>query len=228
MSRDETPETVHWLETLNAYVIHGLDVLLMLLRGTGWFDQAFTENVIDSLAFDYNNVSDEDTFRSPIDGVAPDRQAQQVDWHYIDGGSSVLITNVLRKLESLLTGKDVTGNDFPNVMQRIKIGKRVTKMSRDDKVTAQPVTISFVDEADQTKAVESAKFDVVFCSTTLGAMQKMDLIGLELPYDTKAAIRSLRYDASTKVGIKFKSQWWVQDYGIRGGLGKTDMPLRTW
>ena len=65
-------------------------------------------------------------------------------------------------------------------------------------------------------------------TTTLAALQKMDLLGLKLPYTTKTAIRSLRYDPSTKIAIKFKTPWWIEKFGIKGGLGKTDMPLRTW
>lgn len=72
-------------------------------------------------------------------------------------------------------------------------------------------------------------YSTVINTTTLAALQKMDLIKLELPFATKTAIRSLRYDTSTKVGIKFKEPWWITKCGItQGGLGKTDMPLRVW
>lgn len=52
-------------------------------------------------------------------------------------------------------------------------------------------------------------------------------MGLELLYEHKHALRSLHYDTASKVGMQFKYAWWIT-YGIEGGLGKTDMPLRCW
>jgi hypothetical protein len=44
----------------------------------------------------------------------------------------------------------------------------------------------------------------------------------------KSAIRILRYDTSTKVGIKFKTMWWKEkEFDITlGGVAKTDLPIR--
>jgi hypothetical protein len=68
----------------------------------------------------------------------------------------------------------------------------------------------------------------VFNSTTMGCMQKMDLSKAGLSYGQKQAIRSLGYGASAKVGMKFSRPWWITDFGInRGGLGHTDLPIRT-
>ena len=70
-------------------------------------------------------------------------------------------------------------------------------------------------------------YDAVINTTTLGALQKMDTTKMEFSYSLKAAIRSLHYDTSTKVAIKFSYPWWITVKEItRGGLGKTDMPLR--
>jgi hypothetical protein len=68
----------------------------------------------------------------------------------------------------------------------------------------------------------------VFNSTTMGCMQKMDLSKAGLNYGQKQAIRSLGYGASAKVGMKFSRPWWITDFAInKGGLGHTDLPIRT-
>lgn len=56
----------------------------------------------------------------------------------------------------------------------------------------------------------------------------MDLQNAGLSWGTKQAIRSLNYGASCKVAIKFKTPWWqVAPFSInKGGLSKTDLPLR--
>jgi monoamine oxidase len=71
-------------------------------------------------------------------------------------------------------------------------------------------------------------YSAVINTTTLGALQKIDLTGMELPYGMKSAIRVLRYDTSTKVGIKFKKMWWKgAGFNINlGGVAKTDLPIR--
>lgn len=231
----ETFETTHWLETLNA--------------GTGWFDEAFTENVLESLVFDYYNPGREaGQTKVKVNGAhaesdpsaTSDTNAERGKWYYLQNGSSSLVINVLRKLEGMIAGNTPSNKEFPeakpsdfsNVMQRISCGRRVTKMSRDVSKSEKPIILVHVDSHDNSNEFVSANFDTVFNSTTFCALQRMDLIGLDLPYDTKAAIRSLRYDASTKVAIRFKKQWWTDKdiipVSIEGGLGKTDMPLRTW
>lgn len=227
----ETFETTHWLETLNA--------------GTGWFDEAFTENVLESLAFEYYDPGEAPKEKQKKEkavtesSAAPDTLAERGNWYYIKNGSSSLVINVLRKLEKMITGAasdkqfpEAKPEDFPEVMKRISRGKRVVRYGRNvqgEETTS--LTLAHVDSNDENSEPVSESFDAIFNSTTFGALQRMDLVGLDLPYDTKAAIRSLRYDPSTKVAIRFKKQWWTDStlpIVIKGGLGKTDMPLRTW
>lgn len=75
---------------------------------------------------------------------------------------------------------------------------------------------------------EEKDYFAVFNSTTLGALQHMDLKDAGLLWGTKQAIRSLGYGASCKVAIKFKTAWWQQDpFSIKkGGIARTDLPLR--
>lgn len=235
-------EATHWLETLNA--------------GTGWFDQAFSEHVLESLAFDYYSKEELKENQKSTDVQASDIQsmiseANGIDarliegqWYYIQNGSTSLVMNTMRRIEEISRGDKekikaeypaVNPKEaFPYVTERITQGKRVTKIGKSNYASPQPLSVSYVNTKGSPGEVETRNFDIVINSTTLAAMQKMDLLELDLPYDTKAAIRMLRYDTSTKVAIRFGTQWWNNNdlkikfkFNIQGGLGKTDMPLRT-
>lgn len=253
-------ETTHWLETLNA--------------GTGWFDQAFSEHVLETLAFEYYDEGEKRPIREldsietaggqpsvqeqrtigsllPVDSEGPDSRLSEGDWYYIQNGSTSLVINTMRKIQEVHNkdGKELVDlfypkvkskDAFPYVKDRITQGKRVIKIGRREDGSGkqvaysdlQPLTVSYVNTEGSPGKIETKDFDVVINTTTLSAMQKMDLLDLDVPYDTKAAIRMLRYDTSTKVAIRFKSRWWCNQNSefkikVRGGLGKTDMPLRT-
>lgn len=76
---------------------------------------------------------------------------------------------------------------------------------------------------------QAMSYGSVFNSVPLGCMRRMDLRKLPLTYGTKQALRSLNYGASTKVGMRFKNMWWRHErFNIRGGLSKTDLPLRVY
>ena len=81
------------------------------------------------------------------------------------------------------------------------------------------------DDEDQE---DHREYAAVFNSTTLAAMQRMDLTGAVLNYETKVAIRALRYGVSCKIGVKFKEAWWLNTplKIVQGGIGYTDLPLR--
>lgn len=49
----------------------------------------------------------------------------------------------------------------------------------------------------------------IISTMTLGALQVVDLTALNLEYDRKQAIRKLNYDPAGKIGMKFKSRWYV-------------------
>lgn len=71
------------------------------------------------------------------------------------------------------------------------------------------------------------QYATVFNTTTLASLQRMDLRGAELHPAQKDAIRSLHYDSSAKVAIRFDHPWWLSKCGISsGGTAVTDLPLR--
>ena len=191
----------------------------MSTSATGWFDLSFSENVMEDLAFDWGK-----DVKDPANPTKP----LQVDWWCVDGGTEVMIKKMLEQW-------------------KIKVNYRmpVTSIALDKTATADVDKMIVKHFDPETKKIVTKRYAAVINSTTLAALQKMDLTQLELSYATKTAIRSLRYDVSscsppvshtdigektsTKVGIKFKRAWWMEKpYNIRGGLGKTDLPLRVW
>jgi monoamine oxidase len=78
------------------------------------------------------------------------------------------------------------------------------------------------------QGAQTREYDTVFNTTTLGSARRMDLRGAELHPAQKEALRVLHYDASCKVGIKFKTPWWITLCDIaQGGGASSDLPLRT-
>ena len=132
---------------------------------------------------------------------------KQVDWWCIDGGTQLVPEAMNASLKTPL--------------QKESLGKRVSKIAydRNDKGEA-PMRVRVNGEA------EARSYMTIFATPTLACLQRMDLTELELLYEQKDALRSLHYDTASKVGMKFDHPWWIK-MGIEGGLGKSDMPLRT-
>jgi len=131
-----------------------------------------------------------------------------VDWYCINGGTQIVPEKMNKTLKKPLTEDTLC--------------KRVTTIgyNRENGGTS-PMTVKVDGEA------KSRDYLTVFATPTLACLQRIDLTELELLYEQKDAIRSLHYDTASKVGMQFKYAWWI-NYGIKGGLGKTDMPLRCW
>ena len=128
-----------------------------------------------------------------------------MNWYCIDGGTQLVPNAMNKRLQNPLTDKD--------------LGKRVTKIAENKAKDIMEVKLS----GEQ----KPREYMSVFATPTLACLQRIDLTELGLLYEQKDAIRSLHYDTASKVGMKFKRAWWIE-LGIKGGLGKTDMPLRTW
>ncbi|KAL2671599.1 hypothetical protein Neosp_014189 [[Neocosmospora] mangrovei] len=175
--------TIEWLETAT--------------YGTGWYDQALSECVLEEL-----------DFGTPAQDKYPGVQW----WWCIDGGAQRVAKLMAEKIK-----KPVQFNT-----QVEAINANVEK--RENPKDYVPMTLAIDNKGKKTKK----DYFAVFNSTTLGALQRMDLKDAGLLWGTKQAIRSLGYGASCKVAIKFKTAWWQQgDLNIKkGGIGRTDLPLR--
>ncbi len=135
------------------------------------------------------------------------KKDDEVKWWCIDGGTQLVPEAMNAKLKRPLRKED--------------LGKRVSKIAYDRKDKGEAPMRVKVNGEEGTRS-----YMTVFATPTLACLQRMDLTGLELLYEQKDALRSLHYDTASKVGMKFDHAWWIE-MGIQGGLGKTDMPLRT-
>lgn len=75
----------------------------------------------------------------------------------------------------------------------------------------------------------STEYDYVISTVPLPALRFVDLDGCNLSYAQLEGMRTLRYDSSCKVGIRFSSRWWqtLETGSIKGGQTKTDRVVRT-
>lgn len=170
--------------------------------GTSWYDEALSELILETINF----------------------SAKPEDWWCVLGGSQVIAKKMFQTLKN---------------RNAVEWEKRVTKIERlfttqdkkpEEKKPAVPDNVKIlVTFQGKEGEEEQREYEAVFNSAPLGAMQRMDLRGLNLNWGTKQAIRSLGYGASCKVGIKFKYRWWVEEEFLcitKGGVGKTDLPIR--
>lgn len=135
------------------------------------------------------------------------------DWTCILGGTSLVSDAMQKKLK-----------------EKVQFKKRVSKISIDHKISKDSEgnvkPNMFVTCAGEKETRDP--YVTVFNTTSLACLQRIDLTDLDLHPSQKDAIRSLHYDDSAKVAIKFKRPWWIQDCGITaGGVASTDLPLRT-
>lgn len=132
-----------------------------------------------------------------------DQPEQEISWYCIDGGADVLAQQMEKRI-----------NQKPNY------GSAITSIKLENFKEIHNLTVGIENQSPKSYAA-------VFNSTTLGAMQRMDLTGAGLNLGTKQAIRTLNYGASCKVGVRFSKAWWMlHPLDIKGGQGKTDLPIR--
>jgi monoamine oxidase len=153
------------------------------------------------------NLFDQAFSESVIDSFDFENPTPDVKWYCIEGGTSVLTDAMQARLST-----------------KVQTGKRVEAIFFDRTSSDEGnMAVKCNDEAEARKG-----YSTVFNTTTLGCLGRMDLRSLELHPSQKDAIRSLHYDESVKVALKFTYAWWIVDCGIAaGGVASTDLPLRT-
>ncbi|KAG9127559.1 hypothetical protein FRC07_012304 [Ceratobasidium sp. 392] len=172
------PTTViNWLETMSF--------------SSGWFDRAFSETILELLAFADGN--------------------SQTQWRCVKGGSDVITTTMLKRLQ----------ND-PNYKDNVKIHLCHQAATVEYDLGSKKFNIS-----GKYRPSEKLKgFEAFSKSGYSQAMRYMDLSSCRLDYAQRSALLMLQPGPSTKVGMKFKSNWWAKQ-GIIGGQSTTDLPVRT-
>lgn len=159
--------------------------------GTGTFDQAFSESIMDYFDLDQSTTGSKDS------GAAK--------WYSVDGGSSVVIERMCHQI---------------NKSSTIELGKQVRRIAIN---RSADLSVSCAGEKDARDG-----YATVFSTTPLACLQRIDTSSLHLDPLQEEAIRCLRYEDSTKVGIKFAYPWWIVDCGISGGgSASSTLPSRT-
>ncbi|KAK3168533.1 hypothetical protein OEA41_004981 [Lepraria neglecta] len=164
--------TIQWLEETDS--------------ATGLFDTAFTEAVMDSIAFDYSEEEEE-------------------EWKSVEGGTNLVTQAVIDMIKT-----------------KPRYNKRVTRMAFDRKAKSEEMMVVTTNYDE-----EPRRYATIINTTTLACLQRVDTTDLELSSTVKIAMRTLHYDSSTKVAIKFDNPWWISKFGItEGGVANTDLPIR--
>jgi len=188
-----------------AYPDAAINWLERMSTGTGLFDMAFSEMVIDDLQFDFPTG-----WELKYGGAVPPIEWK---WYCLAGGSEVFINAMVEKIKT-----------------KPKFSKRVTRIVPTD--DDRPISVTYVNNKVNS-VPKTTQYDYVISTMPLPNLRFVDLDKCNLSYAQTQALRSLRYDASVKVGLKFRTRWWQElqqgpgTGSIKGGQTKTDRIVRT-
>jgi monoamine oxidase len=116
-------------------------------------------------------------------------------------------------------GMDMIGQAFARqVGDVIRYGAKVTRIQQDDR----GVTVTYTDLKSPAQP-QLARADWCVCTIPLSILSQLPLdVGTRM----KAAIDSVPYTASVKIGLQFRRRFWEEDEAIYGGISYTDLPIR--
>ena len=151
------------------------------------------------------------SFTETVIDYADFQAADEKDWWRIDGG----IQKITDAMQSHLAS--TTWPEPGSAVVNVKTKHPVVALSDNSETNKISVTVT---------GQQPVEYDMVFNTTAMGPLQQMDLQGLKLPEKILTGIRSLSYDRSTKVAIRFSRPWWNPDSTkIYGGISRTDLPI---
>ena len=173
---------------------------------SGLFDQSLAETVLDSLTFDYQD---------------------NVSWYCVQ-----LVEKSSLQLQQLTvlirggTGK-IADAMAERLGQTIEYGKRVTAIGiipgEISSATSVSVTIA--------GATSQRNYSHVISTMPLSCLRMVDTTECNFSWDFQTAIRTLHYDSSVKIGIRFSARWWessdLPKGPHHGGASYADRPTRT-
>ncbi|KAJ7191559.1 L-amino acid oxidase 1 [Mycena pura] len=190
---------VHWMENRTS--------------GTGGFDKAFSEEILESLEFD---------------------DPKDVKWWCLEGGTKGLIDAMLKKL---MIPPKFPPNDrrYPPIPPPLpSYGQRVTSVEgpfflsphrcypdlpRSPRWPRFPFMKVGVSDAG------AEYFSHVVSTASFANLGTINTQGVPMTYKQRQAIRTLNYGPAVKVAIKFKTRWWETMKQI-GGSSRTDRQSR--
>lgn len=133
-------------------------------------------------------------------------------WKYIVNGQDIEFQS---SIFQPVGGMDNIAKAFEKrVGDLIEYSAKVTKIDQSD----TGVTVSY----EQQGVAKTAQADWCVCSIPLSILSQ---IPVQTSSGMQAAIRSLPYAASVKVGLEFKRRFWEQDEAIYGGVSYTNLPI---
>ncbi|KAH7145710.1 L-amino acid oxidase [Dactylonectria estremocensis] len=144
--------------------------------------------------------------------------AKNAQWYRLDGGMEV----VTKAMEERLSSTEWPKAGHPSV----KVTRKTPVVAMALNGDKSSITVTSTDA--KTGKDVAQDYDMVFNTTAMAPLQRMDLQGLDLPHPVLTGIRALSYDRATKVAIKFKTRWWRGFYQNRsqsGGVSSSDLPV---
>ncbi|KAJ0148352.1 Uncharacterized protein HZ326_9076 [Fusarium oxysporum f. sp. albedinis] len=134
--------------------------------------------------------------------------SETTPWWRIEGGGAVLISRMCEAIS-----------------QPFKLNKAVLRIAQDN-TSREAKTMNMLVQVEG--EASTRRYDTVFVTTTLPALQRMDLRAAGLHPAQRQAINCLHYDSAAKVAIRFSHPWWRGPDGLiyQGGEAHTDLPLR--
>ncbi|KAI5803004.1 hypothetical protein EDC01DRAFT_774681 [Geopyxis carbonaria] len=199
---------VNWIEAVN--------------NASGSLDRGLTEHVLSDLDF---NLVDID------------------DWWCIDGGTELLAEAMVEYLKTHEKPKpaesssssdgqpEINSNNHRQPKNKhIYLNRRVTgiAMHHHPSDTARENPLMKLSVQDYPE-YDDKLYSHVITTVPFPCLRSMDLSNAGLSPKQNEAARTLTYGPSVKIGIKFRERWWEKwpALNIRGGLSKTDLPIRT-
>ncbi|KAM7186427.1 L-amino acid oxidase [Rhypophila sp. PSN 637] len=174
---------------------------------TGLFDQSLTETLIDYADF---------------------AAADSKKWYRVDGGMQTVTDTMADLLASDTWPSKSNFHPSPGPSPNLQTSTQVTAMSYSFDHKSKPcIKVTTTSPYSQHKP-KVTNYDMVFNTTAMGPLQRMDLSKLPLPDDVHTGIRTLSYDRATKVVIKFSHPWWFKNPDktqIFGGVSSSDLPI---
>jgi monoamine oxidase len=108
--------------------------------------------------------------------------------------------------------------------QKVQHSKRVTAIAIINDQTQASVNITFGD------GVPPTNYAHVISTIPMSCLRMVDTTQCGFDWNTQTAIRTLHYDCSVKVAIKFSTRWWESSTLANGphfgGISSTDRPTR--
>lgn len=102
--------------------------------------------------------------------------------------------------------------------------QRVTKISPTN--DSRPISVTYANTT-LNSSPRTAQYDYVISTMTFPNLRFVDIDKCNLSYAQRDTMRYASYAPVVKVGLKFRSRWWEEICGIKGGQSLTDRLVRT-